>query len=92
MIKEGCVGSKSEGRYVYLQTNEQEYHLFREGIHPAGDDFFLPFDGMIADVNGEEENTWIAAKSITVWCDESNNLQEQTTIIKAEEQKNGEKM
>lgn len=60
--------SKSEGLYAYLDTAEETYRLYRDGVYPINDNFFAPFAGMAADVEGETSEQWLAAKSITVWC------------------------
>lgn len=50
------VGSKSEGRKAILTgTDGKKYKLYRAGILPAGDPFFIPYDGMHVEIRGTEE-------------------------------------
>ncbi|MEI3422169.1 MAG: hypothetical protein V8R91_14605 [Butyricimonas faecihominis] len=47
------LGSKSEGRRAILTDDEgKKYKLYRAGILPAGDPFFIPYDGMHIGVSG----------------------------------------
>ena len=40
-------GSKSEGRRAILTDDDgKKYKLYRAGILPYGDPFFIPYDGM----------------------------------------------
>ena len=50
------LGSKSEGRRAILTDDEgKKYKLYRAGILPAGDPFFIPYDGMHIGVSGHAE-------------------------------------
>lgn len=52
-------GSKSEGRRAILTDDDgKKYKLYRAGILPYGDPFFIPYDGMHIGVTGSlEEET-----------------------------------
>ena len=52
-------GSKSEGRRAILTDDDgKKYKLYRAGILPYGDPFFIPYDGMPIGVTGSlEEET-----------------------------------
>ena len=50
------LGSKSEGRRAILTDDEgKKYKLYRAGILPAGDPFFIPYDGIHIGVSGNAE-------------------------------------
>ena len=50
------VGSKSEGVRAVLKGDDgRTYKLYRVGILPAGDPFFIPYDGMHIGVTGSVE-------------------------------------
>ncbi len=49
-------GSKSEGRKAILTGDDgKKYKLYRAGMLPAGDPFFIPYDGMHVGIRGNEE-------------------------------------
>ena len=49
-------GSKSEGRKAILTDDDgKKYKLYRAGMLPAGDPFFIPYDGMHVGIRGNEE-------------------------------------
>ena len=49
-------GSKSEGRKAILMGDDgKKYKLYRAGILPTGDPFFIPYDGRHIGVDGNEE-------------------------------------
>ncbi|MBC5620425.1 hypothetical protein AALK14_18280 [Butyricimonas hominis] len=50
------VGSKSEGVRAVLKGDDgRTYKLYRVGILPAGDPFFIPYDGMRVGISGNAE-------------------------------------
>ena len=50
------LGSKSEGRRAIWTDDEgKKYKLYRAGILPAGDPFFIPYDGIHIGVSGNAE-------------------------------------
>lgn len=87
LIQEKGEGTKSEGLYAYLETEEQTYRLYRDGVYPINDAFFFPFNGMTVDVEGEVTDLWLAARSITVWCHDSSDMEKETATDENVEQK-----
>ena len=56
-------GSKSEGHYAILLTDEgAEFTLYRAGNMPMDDPFFAPYDGRI--VEAGNHNELIAAEGV----------------------------
>lgn len=51
-------GSKSEGmRAVLTDSDGNEYMLYRAGVYPVNDKYFLDMDGMDVSVTGEKEDS-----------------------------------
>lgn len=58
-------GSKSEGRYAILLTDEGgEYTLYRSGCMPMDDAYFDAYDGAAVVVTGEEEGSYFRVEDI----------------------------
>lgn len=64
-IRKEFEGSKSEGNYTFLNTGQVEYRLFRMEVHPADDDFFLPFEGKKVEVEGIVTDDWLSVEKIS---------------------------
>ena len=64
-IRTSNEGSKSEGRYAILLTDEgSEYTLYRAGFMPMDDPYFDPYDGAKVTLTGEEEaNSYLRVTS-----------------------------
>lgn len=59
------VGSKSEGRYAILLTDEgTEFTLYRAGNMPMDDSYFAPYDGTPVVVTGVEEERYFRVEEI----------------------------
>ena len=58
-------GSKSEGQYAILLTDEgAEFTLYRAGNMPMDDSFFAPYYGRIVEVVGVEEDPYFRVEEI----------------------------
>ena len=59
------VGSKSEGCYAILLTDEgTEFTLYRAGHMPMGDPYFQLYDGAAVIVTGVEEERYFRVEEI----------------------------
>lgn len=68
------IGSKSEGNYVYLLSEDFEYELFRKGASNCNDDYFTEFNNKNVIVEGEAvREKWIAIHSITLIIENTDN-------------------
>ena len=57
-------GSRSEGRFAYLVSEDREWELTREGGVPFNDPYYEPFDGLNVIVKGCESGDFIIVDSI----------------------------
>lgn len=57
-------GSRSEGRFAYLVSEDREWELTREGGVPFNDSYYEPFDGMNVIIKGHESGDFIIVDSI----------------------------
>ena len=78
------VGSKSEGRVaVLICDNGKEYTLYRPGMLPVEDEFFVPYQGLPIEVEGkaEERTGYFCVASIRVKDDLNNTSEKQEKTI-----------
>lgn len=54
-IREEGKGSKSEGRYAHLMSDDKDYILYRDNTLVVNDTFFEPFEGRQVRVIGQAQ-------------------------------------
>lgn len=80
------VGSKSEGKVaVLICDNGKEYTLYRPGMLPVEDEFFVSYQGLPIEVEGkaEERTGYFCVTSIRVKDDLNNICEKQEKTIES---------
>lgn len=74
LIRLQNAGSKSEGRYAFLVRDDDMsvLKLCREGVPPADDPFFVPYDRQEAVVTGRVSHGWLVADAVETAADAEN--------------------
>ncbi len=57
-------GSRSEGHYAFLVTEECEWRLSRNGGLPFDDPYYTPFDGKSVAIEGESRDKYLIVANI----------------------------
>lgn len=89
VIRKCFEGSKSEGYYVFLDTEQAEYRLFRKNAPSMNDVFFQPFDGKRVKVEGTVTDYWLSVKKIT---EIQGNKPDSTNSVELKEESNEKNM
>lgn len=66
LIRLQNAGSKSEGHYAFLVRDDDMsvVKLCREGVQPADDSYFVPFDRQEVIVEGRMSHGWLIAEAV----------------------------
>ena len=91
VIRKEFEGSKSEGNYVYLNTGETEYRLFRMDVFPVNDVFFSPFEGKKVEIEGTVTDYCLSVEKISE-VQESKTDSQNEINTELEEKKNEKEM